>query len=323
MRLEREAEAERRRTACKCERGPHRIIFLGLGDQLAAQRPFSRMLKATMFGDSGFHGVEALSLMQDEFFPDSPRVLYAKAPLKQVFCQLRFPTILKIESNVPSEFQQQIRGILPLFERVEPLGTVFQIPQQMAEAFGRGLGAPAYRFLTEDRTTSVELSSSALSYQTNAYRLWDDLLAKLTPCIAALEKIYEPSFYNRVGLRYLDVIDRHEIGLNDVPWSSLLKGAILGELSEAFIEKNIEAIQKVVRVRNPDQKGGFLLQHGIPETSQGVSKVYSIDFDFYVDTKTEMKDVAAVLDDLHSRAGRAWRWCITPRLHDALDPHEL
>lgn len=36
--------------------------------------------------------------------PDVPRVLYAKAPLEQVICQLRFPTILKINLETPPEF---------------------------------------------------------------------------------------------------------------------------------------------------------------------------------------------------------------------------
>jgi uncharacterized protein (TIGR04255 family) len=261
--------------------------------------------------------------MQDEFFPNSPRVFYGKAPLKQVICQIRFPTILKIESEVPSQFQQDIRSLLPLSERSQSAASPFQIPKHIAEAFGGALGTNAYTFLTEDRKTSIELGSASLTYQTTAYHLWDDVLAILYPAVNSLEKNYEPSFYSRIGLRYVDTIDRVALGLQTTPWSELLNKVILGELAEHFIEENIEAIQKSIRVRNSDDKGGFLLQHGMTRMDRNTPGMYLIDFDFYVDQKTEKQDARTILDGLHSRAGLAWRWCITPKLHDALEPHTI
>jgi uncharacterized protein (TIGR04255 family) len=264
----------------------------------------------------------------DEFFPDSQRVFYEKAPLKQVICQFRFPIIYRIEKEVPSEFQEQIRGRLPISERIDPFVAPFQIqplqiPKQIADALGAASLTHTYRFLTEDRLTSVELTSSSLTCQTTAYTLWDRFVDLVSLSKLALTASYKPSFFDRIGLRYVDVIDKDALGLNDVPWSALLNKSIIGELAEQFIEDNIENVQKSIRVKDSDKLGGFLLQHGISLDSTTKKQSYYIDFDFYADTKTELKDVDTILDRLHSRTGNAWRWCITNELHNALNPQPI
>src|SRR5256885_3722562 len=58
----------------------------------------------------------------DQLFPDSPRVIYGKAPLTAVICQLRFPPILRIESTVPADFQERVRTQFPLLDRPVQIG---------------------------------------------------------------------------------------------------------------------------------------------------------------------------------------------------------
>lgn len=49
-------------------------------------------------------------------FPEVKRVIYKKNPLHQVICQLRFPPILKVDAEIPSIFQEKIRGEFPNFK---------------------------------------------------------------------------------------------------------------------------------------------------------------------------------------------------------------
>ena len=49
-------------------------------------------------------------------FPESPRVRYSRNPLLEVICQLRFPKILSIETEVPVGFQEDIRSEYPVFK---------------------------------------------------------------------------------------------------------------------------------------------------------------------------------------------------------------
>ena len=65
-------------------------------------------------------------------FPETQRVLYKKNPLRNVICQLCFPPILSIDSEMPAQFQECIRSSFPSFnETLE-----FQLPVQA------GLNAP-------------------------------------------------------------------------------------------------------------------------------------------------------------------------------------
>ena len=49
-------------------------------------------------------------------FPKSKRVQYRLSPIRTVVCQLRFPTILRVEALQPVDFQEEIRRAFPLFQ---------------------------------------------------------------------------------------------------------------------------------------------------------------------------------------------------------------
>ena len=66
-------------------------------------------------------------------FSSHPRTHYRNAPVHEVICQLRFPTILSINEAMPAAFQEEIRKEFPQFsvraERV-PVAPGQQPPAQ-------------------------------------------------------------------------------------------------------------------------------------------------------------------------------------------------
>jgi uncharacterized protein (TIGR04255 family) len=154
---------------------------------------------------------------KDEFFPDSPRVVYDRAPLKQVLCQFRFPSILKIDAEIPSEFQERIRAALPLSERPESLGAHLQLPKQIMAAIAGQADSVGYKFLTENRATVIEITSSNFTLTTSAYTQWKDFKAILIASLNAFVDVYKPNFYIGVGLRYVNAIDRVLLNLLETP----------------------------------------------------------------------------------------------------------
>lgn len=143
----------------------------------------------------------------------------------------------------------------------------------------------------------------------------------LMPAFDALNKIYAPSFFLRIGLRYINIIDREKIGLANVPWSKLLRPELIGELALAGFEENASEVKRTIRVRLPDDHNcGIFLQHGFAKRKSNSEIVYRIDFDYYRDGKAEVGDVKSTLDKFNGMAGRAFRWCITDILHRQLKP---
>ena len=50
-------------------------------------------------------------------FSHEPRCIYRHNQLADVICQLRFPEILAIGTNLPVDFQESIRAEFPLYQK--------------------------------------------------------------------------------------------------------------------------------------------------------------------------------------------------------------
>ncbi len=276
--------------------------------------------------------VEPAIPTSDSLFPPADRVVYERAPLLSVVAQLRFPRVLRIESGPPADFQDRIRDTFPLVEQGpqpmqapiigQPIQVMPQIPLELMQLLNAQAAQASYRFLTEDRKTTLTLSPEAISLSTTSYSHWGEFKTMFGVPIDALNEIYKPSFFTRVGLRYVNVIDREVLQLRDKPWSKLLRPEILGELALPQFEAVLETTRRQLRLKTSDMN--IFLQHGtaltqnVPHTPK---QTYGFDCDFSsAIAKTVISDAQSRLDELNNRAFRAFRWAITDDLHRALGP---
>lgn len=261
----------------------------------------------------------------DELFPPSQRVLYESAPLVQVVFQLRFPRLLAIETQAPAQFQERIRQTFPLLERTADFAmpTMPSLPTDLLQLMNTQMGAGAYQFLTVDRMLTVTLTSDSMTLTANRYTHWQSFWSHVSGPLHALNEIYRPSFYTRVGLRYLDAINRESIGLSGRHWSDLLQPHLLDPLVFPKFEGNVETVGHQLKLRLPDDSGFVTLRHGYGTVSgkQGIS--YVIDFDFSQEPHVEVADVEPTIGHFNQLSGRAFRSCLKPELHDALRPRIL
>src|SRR6516162_10056939 len=105
-----------------------------------------------------------MPILEDNLFPPSERVFFEHAPLVDVTCQLRFPPILRIESQLPADFQDRIRSIFPLLERA--VENIPQIPPEVLQAMGVVRQGAGFAFRTEDRATVLKLVSQSITLTT-------------------------------------------------------------------------------------------------------------------------------------------------------------
>ncbi|MGD0407781.1 MAG: TIGR04255 family protein [Candidatus Limnocylindrales bacterium] len=254
-------------------------------------------------------------------FPAVPRVVYHSNPLHEVICQLRFPPILRIEAEVPAQFQEEIRSVFPLLEEQRVLDIPPGLPGELAESLSRALSQRVnYAFLTEDRLWSLTLARDFIALSAKQYPRWEQFKGKLEPAVKVFISLYQPAYFSRVGLRYQNVVDRRVLGLDGVPWSSLLQPYVAGELADAGIASGILEAKRelLVSLVGPDRN--VRVRHGLFVKPESDTVCYLIDSDFYVEQRTEVGDVAATLDYFNEQAGRLFRWGIQPRLHEALGP---
>lgn len=257
--------------------------------------------------------------------PEPERVIYDRNPLIDVVCQLRFPPILKISHQEPVEFQDEIRLQYPLFESVQS-----QIPAEIARAIQQfGVTLPSeqsYNFKSEDQKWQLSITNNLISLTTFDYKRYEDFKQRFKEAINIFEKIYKPSFYTRIGLRYRDLIIRSSLDLKDRDWSELINNCIASELHNPELSASVQSIQK--NIIFSVEQGQVNFQHGLVTVKEPEAKndesAYLFDADFYTEQKLEgTKDVWDKLDQFNNSARKLFRWSITNTLHKAMLPRSV
>lgn len=256
-------------------------------------------------------------------FPVSPRILYERNPLDEVICQLRFPPILRIETGDAADFQDGIRAEYPLYREDEPSVGGMTIPAELAEMIRMGSQGPkpAKKFLSADERWTVSLTRDFVALSTVRYERWEEFRERLTNAVGILQGIYRPAFYTRVGLRYKDVIRPSRLGLQGVPWSELLSPFVAGELATE-IAANVKEMAHIGLIALAE-RGNVRLRHGLLKPDESGEQPYTIDADFFTTERTELQDAIQRLDYFNQQAARLFRWCISPRLHEAMGPRAI
>ena len=261
-------------------------------------------------------------------FPETKRVIYKNNPLDKVICQLRFPPILKIDTKVPDEFQERIRDCFPEFsEKSEIKLPIFKSAQKdtPAEVLQSitPMGNKNYEFSSEDKVWTINLTRTFIALSTKDYKRREDFRTHLDAPLQAFIEIYKPSAFSRVGLRYIDIIRRSELNLNDMPWSVLLKPHALWLLGSSDVNNNIRSFQAQCEIELEDETSIARVMTGLIDGQESDEECFMIDTDFYTTKKTATTDVDSKLDYFHIRGSRLIQWLITERLHKAMEPEEL
>jgi uncharacterized protein (TIGR04255 family) len=154
--------------------------------------------------------------------PNAKHRIYPRNPLAVVLCQLRFQPILKIGAQVPV-FQDQVR-----------VGTKFRgyravEVQQVDVPVGTPGTASVVREIqhqfTADDEATLTLTHTAITLEFRKHHSRERVFADVAAAINALRDAYDPVHPIRLGLRYVNHIDRAAIGADlgrTVAWNDLI-----------------------------------------------------------------------------------------------------
>ena len=117
--------------------------------------------------------------------PDNRRYAYGKAQLIEVICQLRFPTILSIDTREPADFQETVREAFPRYQcQVETIPGVNGAPNRTINN---------HTFLSEDGGYKLSLTKDFIALSTMRYTNWEDFAARLDEPPALKSGMFLPS----------------------------------------------------------------------------------------------------------------------------------
>ncbi|WP_295866303.1 TIGR04255 family protein [uncultured Oscillibacter sp.] len=260
-------------------------------------------------------------------FSKHPRTAYANAPAHEVICQLRFPAILTINDNAPAEFQEAIREDFPQFARTEEAA-----PPQIT-----GLGGPNpqlrqqkpvtnYRFISTDNLWKLNLTQNFIALSTLRYTGWEEFAAELDKPLAEFIRIYKPAYFERVGLRYVNIISREKLGLAGRPWPELIAPAYLGALGEPDVRPENVLNSAVDFQCKLDSSCAAKIHAGPgrlrsrPNTPQDPEVKFILDMDLSMGGQVACNLSAAGLETLHAHATELFEGAVTDALREAMQP---
>lgn len=260
-------------------------------------------------------------------FSQNTRCVYRKNPLDKVICQLRFAEILSIETDLPAQFQEAIRDEFPQYacHKETPAPKLMGTPGNLR--MEKQPECNNYNFISADGIWRVNLTSKFISLACSRYTCWEDFARKLDKPLAAFIKIYKPAFFERLGLRYVNLISRNDLELSDIPYRDLINPCWLGPMAEEDVLETAvtrHTIDSEITIR-----GGCRVKiHAGPVLVSRGGKTepepkFAFDQDLYMTGKIPITYSAGSLETLHSQAYPIFRGAITHTLHEAMEPENI
>lgn len=261
-------------------------------------------------------------------FDQRPRNHYRAAPAREVICQLRFPTILTINNVEPADFQEAIRDQFPKYARRQD--------QPAPKIIGLGGPSPRleqqspianYNFLSADGQWKLNLTENFIALSTLRYPGWEEFARQLDRPLAEFIRIYKPAFFQRVGLRYVNLFSRQALGLEGTPWTDLIAPAYVGPLNEPDVREdqvlNLACDLQIKLDSSCQAKihaGPGRVKSNRPDAPQDPEIKFILDMDLSMGGNTPCTLAAGALETLHGHADRVFEGAITDTLRTALDP---
>ena len=252
------------------------------------------------------------------------RYQYATSPLFEVICQLRFPAILKINAVDPVEFQERLRQKCPRYsaQREQPQGGIVNGRQEQLPPIVN------HTFISENGTWKVNLTKDFIALSSVRYTTWEDFAGKLDEVLSLFIQVYQPSYFERIGLRYVNAFSRNRLQLSDLLWDDLIHPPFIGILGEADIDETVVTKSALnADLRLPD--GTMLhLQCGpgklAPQQANKDEEVkFILDHDYAIRGNMQAQEVPERLEGMHRHAVRLFRAAVTDQLHAAMGPVPL
>jgi len=236
--------------------------------------------------------------------PEVARVRYPRNFIKTTVCELRFPTLLELETKPPRAFQAKIRKSYPFYESqiMEPIGG----PEGMANEL-------RYVFRSKDQHWTVSVKSSALAIETTKYVDFENFHSRFVDILASAKEMVDADFFTRIGLRYINEIPIEDGKLEGWIRPELTVPLTGGALGSAEIYTSL--------IQGHMDRGQYSFRQGYNKKRNDGAKaggsVYRLDIDYSAEN-IEYQEVESLITYFNETNFRFFSWCLGEKAKAAL-----
>ncbi len=256
--------------------------------------------------------------------PKHKRTEYQNNILFEVIFQARFPRIMKISNEQPANFQDQIRKKgFPEYKIKKAPAFPPDVPEQIHKALSRL--DDEYMFFSEDGKWQITLTKGFIALKYADYKNYTEFEERLKTMLEVFGKEYAPNYFNRIGLRYLNLANK-KILETDKDIREFVPSHIAPELKES-ISDEVEVIEKTLQLKDESSTVNVRYFYGELSGKFGKynlndEKSYIIDIDCFTTKKIrEVEDaIAASRTFNQGNIRNIFQWSITDTLREAMEP---
>ncbi len=258
--------------------------------------------------------------------PKKQRTEYQNNILFEVIFQARFPCIMRISSEQPVNFQDQIRkkGFPETKIKKLDFPPAIPIPEQIRKAVS-GLGDDEYMFFSEDGKWQITLTKDFVALQCTDYRNYAEFEGRLKTMLEIFWEEYEPNYFNRIGLRYRNLASKSILG-TDKDIREFVPERVAPEFQES-IKDEVEVIEKTLLLKDETSTVNVRYVYGELSGKFGIynlnnEKSYVIDIDCYTTEKIREVENAIIASRTFNQGNirNIFEWSITDTLRKAMEP---
>lgn len=228
--------------------------------------------------------------------PPQEHRVFERNPLVAVVVELRFFPILKVPDRI-ADFQEAVRGVFPIFNEVTRqlvnIGPISPVEVRSERLFN---------LVKRDASATLTLSTTSLLLESRHHERREHFIADAQLGIEALLHLFGPVVPTRLGLRYVDVIDKDLIERDlgrATRWFDLISERFLAvPTGLADLDGTLFACEVASQMPT---NGGQTVRYGLVQDVDKRVK-YRLDVDRYTEESVEpsrlVEQLEAFADDI-------------------------
>lgn len=226
--------------------------------------------------------------------PKVQSVRYERNFITTAVCEVRFPTLLELESKPPRSLQAKLRKNYPFYE-----AQVIGLPGPETISHEQ-----RYLFRSKDQRWTVTLKSFSIAVETSKYTEFEDFFGRLRSVLDAARDLIDSDFVTRVGLRYINAVPIEDNRLEGWIRPDLVipvTGGVLGS------PRKFQAL-----IQGPTEWGEFSFRHGLKTPEDEASQkvwTYLLDFDYFSEN-VEFDQIFGLVENFNRINFAFFSWCL-------------
>lgn len=250
-------------------------------------------------------------------FPEHDDVVFKRAPLSEVLCQIEFPPILALSDlSGVTGFQEALRPDYPNFDYENVTDVVLS---EDSDELSQSL--PIWRLQDSKNYWEVSLGLNFIALSTTKYNHFDEFSSRLIGVLKTLERTLAPGNSSWIGLRKINLLE-HPTVTRPQDWRSLIRDELLGLYSSENMDNQyFESATFHAKFHIHDQNNGVLtISHGIHEEDQ---TSYTLDIDYATTEPLCISANDSIVTKLRTFSDSitdCFHWCLKKDMIKYLEP---